>query len=223
MARRRLGWLGPVIVAVGVVVALFLGSRVITGKPQAGAVIDTIVVNERTTLVVRAEADGGERNFVERHEATNGEDKLIWQAVTPPYAGRPGAPGIAFNDKTVTVRVIRGGRAEVFALAAHDAGKLGGFKLAPGKGPVVKQTSGPVTLSDHVRSFELVEGTGWHQVVAVDLDSGDGVWKQDLAGDAIEAAGIDQDRVWIQQHGTRRLFRARDGVEESTSAKSPKS
>jgi len=211
-----------VIVAVGVAVAILGAWIVVTGRPNAGAVIDTIVVNDQTSFIIRDE-EGGERNFVELHERSNGEDRLVWQAIVPPYAGRPGAPGIAYNDQAVTVRVIRDGRAEVFALAAHTAAKLGGFKLAPGKGPVIKQTSGPVTITDHVRGYELVEGIGWHQVVAINLATGEGVWKQDLAGDPIEAAGIDQELVWIQQRGIRRLFRTRDGGEESTSVKSPKS
>jgi hypothetical protein len=34
-------------------------------------------------------------------------------------------------------------------------------------------------------------------VVAVDLGSGEGLWKQDLPGDTIEAAGIENGSVWI--------------------------
>ncbi len=230
--RRRLGWLGPAIVAVGVAVAALGAWIVVTGRPKAGDVIDTIVIDDKTAIVIRAE-DGGERNFVELHKVVDGADSLAWQAIVPPYAGRPGAPGIAYSEKSVTVRVIRDRRAEVFAIATRDAAKLGGFKLAPGKGPVVKQTQGPVTLSDRVRSYELVEGEGWHQLVAVDLTSGEGLWKQDLSGAPIEAAGItgpvagstegDQEAVWVQQAGIRRRFRARDGSEESTSVLSPKS
>jgi outer membrane protein assembly factor BamB len=116
----------------------------------------------------------------------------------------------------------------VFALAMRDAAKLGGFKLAPGQGPAVIATSGPVTLTDHVRSYEIAGGAGWHQIVAFDLTTGEGVWKQDLGaapiddggvaipmGDAGGAAAMDRGTVWLLQGGRRRAFRASDGVEFS--------
>jgi hypothetical protein len=223
VARRRLGWLGPAIVGLGVVVAIAGVWIVVTGRPKAGDVIDTIEVDPVTSIVVRAE-DGGDRNFVELHERSPAnEDVLLWQALVPPYAGRRGAPGIAWSDKTVSVRVIRDGRAEVFALTRHDAAKLGGFKLAPGKGPVVKQTSEPVTLCDQVRSYELVAGVGWRQLVVIDLATGEGLWKQDLPGDPIEDAGLENAAVWVRQRGTRRAFRVIDGSEVSTGPQSSKS
>jgi outer membrane protein assembly factor BamB len=211
--KQRLGWLGPAIVALGVAVAAVGVWWIITGKPKSGDVIDRIDVGENHTIVVRAEAGGGDRNFI---ELLDGE-RLVWQALVPPYAGRPGAPGIAWGKGAITVRVIREGKAEVFALAIANAAKLGGFKLAPGKGPVVKQTTGPVTLSDHDRSYELVTGAGWAQLVAIDLTTGEGIWKQDLAGTAIEAAGIDETGVWVRQAGARRSFDPRSGTEQSAS------
>ena len=48
--------------------------------------------------------------------------------------GRAGVPGIAWSDKVLSVRVVRDRRAEVFALAMHDASKLGGIQLAPDTG-----------------------------------------------------------------------------------------
>ena len=218
--RRRLGWLGPAIVMIGVAVALLGLWLVIAGRANPGAVIDTIAIDSQTSLVVRAE-EGGDRNFVELHVRTGDEDKLVWQALVPPYGGRPGASGIAWSNKAVTVRVIRNGRAEIFALAAHDASKLGGFKLAPGKTAVVKQTAGPVTLTDHVRSYEIVEGRDWHQLVAIDLATGEGLWKQDLGPAPIEDAGIEGGTVWIRQPSSKRGFRVLDGSEESIRVRSP--
>jgi hypothetical protein len=208
--RVRLGWLGPAIVGLGVIVAAVGVWWMVTGRPKPGAVIDRIAVGDGRALVVRAEAEGGERNFV---ELVDGE-RLVWQALVPPYAGRPGVPGIAWGQNTVTVRVLRDGRAEIFALAMANAAKLGGFKLAPGQGPAIKQTAEPVTLTDHIRSYELVAGAGWRHLVAIDLASGEGLWKQDLGGAAIEAAGIDDHGIWVQQNGTRRTFDARDGSEK---------
>ena len=212
-ARRRLGWLGPAIVTVGVAVAALGAFAVVTGRPEPGDVIDRIELDRGRTIVVRGEV-GGERNFVELFEAEAGDTRLVWQALIPPYAGRPSAPGIAWGKNAITVRVIRGGRAEIFGLAIANAAKLGGFKLAPGKGPVVKQTSGPVTLSDHDRSYELIEGAGWHQLVAIDLATGEGVWSQDLDGRAVDSAAIEDATIWVNQGGVRRTFDVRDGSEK---------
>ncbi|MEO8706137.1 MAG: hypothetical protein ABI867_39270 [Kofleriaceae bacterium] len=210
--RQRLGWLGPAIIGVAVIVAAVGVWWIVTGKPKPGDVVDRIDVGEGRAFVVRAEADGGDRNFVELVEG----DKLVWQALVPAYAGRPGAPGIAWGMGTVTVRVIRDGRAEIFAIAMANAAKLGGFKLAPGKGPVVKQTTGPVTVTDHERSYELVGGAGWNQLVAIDLTSGEALWKQDLAGEPIEAAGVTDGAVWVTQRGRKRSFDVATGNERST-------
>ena len=205
--RRRLGWLGPAIVLVGAAVAGLGVWYMATARPQVGAVIDTVRIDDRSSLVVRAE-QGGERNFVELREG----DRLVWRALVPAYAGRPGAPGLAWNQTAVSVRVLRNRRAEVFALSMHDAAKLGGFRLAPGQGPAVIATRGPVTLTDHVRSYEIVGGEGWHQIVAFDLTTGEGTWKQDLGATPIDDAGLDEGVVWLLQGGHRRAFRVADGA-----------
>lgn len=207
----RLGWIGPAIVIVGAAVAGVGAYAIVTGRPDPGGVIDTIPMEGDTKLVVRAE-DGGDRNFVELHEG----GELKWRALTPTYGGRPGAPGIAWNDTAISVRVIRDGRAEIFALARANAAKLGGFKLAPGKGAVTMQTLGPVTLTDHERSYELVEGPGWHQLVAFDLSTGKDVWLVDLANEPIGDAKIADGVVWVTQNGVRRGFDSRDGRERSS-------
>ncbi|HWO26033.1 MAG TPA: hypothetical protein VNO30_45210 [Kofleriaceae bacterium] len=210
--RRRLGWLGPAIALAGAAVAGLAVWYMVRAKPQVGAVIDTIRIDDRAAFVVRAEA-GGDRNFVELRDG----DRLVWRALVPPYAGRPGAPGIAWNQIAVSVRVLRDRRAEVFALSMHDAAKLGGFKLAPGHGPAVIAARGPVTLTDHVRSYEIVGGDGWHQLVAFDLATGEGAWKQELGPAPIDDGGIEAGAaggtVWLLQAGRRRAFRVTDGTE----------
>ncbi len=211
--RRRLGWIGIAIVALGVVVAAVGVWAIIHGRPKVGAVIDTINVDDHEKLVIHREADGGERYFVDNVI----DGRLMWQAMIPPYGGRPGVPGIAWSQHTVSVRVIRDHRAEIFALSRDNSAKLGGFKLAPGRGPVVKQTVGPVTISDHVKSYELVEGKGWHQLVAFDLATGKGVWLQDLPSDPITDAGLRDGMIWIEQGGVRRSFDVTDGSERPTS------
>jgi hypothetical protein len=209
-------------VLVGAAVAGVGGWYMVSARPKVGPVIDTVRIDDRSALVVRAE-DGGERSFVELHEG----DRLVWRALVPPYAGRPGVPGLAWNQTAVSVRVLRNRRAEVFALSMHNAAKLGGFRLAPGQGSAEIAARGPVTLTDHVRSYEIVGGSGWHQLVAFDLTTGEGTWKQDLGAAPIDDGGIDagidagtdparepgQGVVWLLQGGRRRAFRVTDGAE----------
>lgn len=206
--KRRLGWLGPTIVLLGVAVAALGVWVMTTQRPKPGAVVDTIAIGGGRALVVRAEEDS-DRNFIELREG----EKTVWQALVPPYGGRPGAPGLAWNDLAVSVRVIRNGRAEVFAIAMQNGSKLGGFKLAPGKGTVVKATNGPVTLTDHVRSYEIVSGNGWNQLVAIDLGTGEARWKHDLDAAPVEAGAVENGVVWLRQAGRVRRFSADDGTE----------
>jgi len=208
MQRRRLGWLGPAIVAVGAAVAAVGVWYMVRVRPHAAAVIDTIVIDEHHALVVLAEAKS-DRAFVELRE----DDVVKWQALVPRYAGRPGAPGIAWSPVAVSVRVIRDGHAELFALAMHDASKLGGMRLAPEHGPVEIQTAGPVTLTDHERSYEIVAGPGWHQLVAVDLRSGKALWSRELGPAAVRAGGVKAELVWIEQGAAPRLFHTATGVD----------
>lgn len=210
--RSRLGWLGPAIAVVGVLAAVAGAWFMVVSRPVPGAVIDTLRIDDTAYLVVRAEQEGN-RNFVELHRRGAKGDVLVWRALVPPYAGRPAAPGIAWNDVTVSVRVLRNDRAEVFALAMRDAHKLGGFGLAPGKGPAKKQAVGPVTMTDHVRSYEIVAGADWHQLVAFELRTGEALWKQDLGAAPVEDGGVQGEIVWVRQDGKRREFRVRDGTE----------
>jgi hypothetical protein len=162
-------------------------------------------------LVVRHEA-ASERSFIELREG----DTVKWRALVPPYAGAKGRPAIAWSDKAVTVRVSRNGRAEVFAFAMDTAHKLGAFRLAPEREPIETHATGPITLTDHVRGYELVGGTGWNQLIAIDLVRGGGVWKVDLGAEPITDAGIDDGRLWLVQGSTRRVLDATTGTELSS-------
>lgn len=205
--RQRLGWLGPAIVGVGAAVAVAGGWYVIHARPVAGPVVDTIAVDEQRVLVVRSEA-GGPRAFVELRDG----DTVLWQALVPRYAGRVGAPGIAWSPTAVSVRVIRDGHAELFALAMHDASKLGSIRLAPTHGPVTEATTGPVTLTDHLRSYEVVSGAGWHQLVAIDLRSGKALWSRELGDAEVRAGGVQGDSVWIDQGAGPQRFAVLTGT-----------
>jgi hypothetical protein len=171
-------------------------------------VIDTIPIDGRRALIVRAEA-GGDRAFVELHDG----DALVWQALVPHYAGRPGRPGIAWSPTAVSVRVVRDGHAEIFALAMHDAAKLGSLRLAPDHGPIIDAPEGPVTLTDHQRSYEVVSGPDWHQLVAIDLSTGRGLWSRELGKPAVHGGGIAYGVVWIDQGSGPEYFRARSGAD----------
>ncbi len=206
MQRSRLGWLGPAIVFVGAAVAAVGVWYMVHVRPSAGAVIDTIAVDDHLALVVRAEL-GGPRAFVELRD----RDQVVWQALVPRYAGRAGAPGIAWGDTAVSVRVIRDGYAELFALALHDASKLGGMRLAPDHGPVVVDAPGPVTLTDHLRSYEIVSGPDWHQLVAIDLRSGKALWSRELGAAPVRAGRVAAGLVGIDQGADLAVFRALTG------------
>jgi hypothetical protein len=205
---RRLGWIGPAIIVVAVGVAALGAWTILKGRPVAGDPIDTLRVDDRTVIVVRDER-GGTRNFIELRR----DDETVWEALVPTYGGRPGAPGIAWNDVALSVRVVRDSHAEIFALAFADGTKLGGFRLAPNHGPVVLQASGPVTVTDHVRAYEIVAGPGWHQITAFELASGQPLWREDLGPQPVDDAGVRDGSVWVRQGTSMRRFRASDGAE----------
>jgi hypothetical protein len=207
----RLGFLGPVIVLVGAAVAGVGTLYAVHARPKAGAVIDTLQLGSGGTLVVREE-DGGERSFVE----LRANDEVQWQAFIPHYAGGPGRPAIAWGPTAVTVRVERSGRAEVFALSMRDSTKLGGFRLAPEREPITTQPTGPITLTDHVRSYELVGGADWHELVAVDLRSGNALWKAVLGKSPITDGGVVGADVWVVQDGRKRHFNVFTGREDKS-------
>jgi hypothetical protein len=202
-------YLGPIIVFVGIAAAVVAAWYVLHARPKPGAVIDTIAIDKNAELVVREEATT-DRSFLELH--LNG--KLAWQALIPHYAGSKGRPAVAWSPEAVTVRVERDGHAEVFAFAMRDARKIGGYKLAPEHEPITTQAEGPITLADGIRSYELVGGADWHQVIAVDLATGKGVWKRDLGPQPITDGGVDGSGVWLVQGGKRKLLDPATGADK---------
>jgi hypothetical protein len=206
--RTHLGWLGPVVVLVGVVAAGAAIWYMRAARPVPGEVIDRFVISidPHRAIVLREEANG-EHSFIEMREG----ETVRWQALIPRYAGSKGRPAIAWSDRAVTVRVERSGRAEVFAFALDTAQKIGAFRLAPEHEPIETEPTGPITFTDHVRSYEIVGGTLWHQLIAIDLVKGIGIWKVDVGDAPIEAIGEHDGRVWISQRGVKRWFDAATG------------
>jgi hypothetical protein len=206
----RLGWLGPAIVATGAAVACLGGWYVVHARPKPGAVIDTIAVGSNQSLVIRDEANGGERSFVELHDGAT----IKWEALIPHYVGTHLRPAVGWSPTSVTFRVQRGGRAEVFALAVNTSVKLGGFRLAPEHEPNHTPEVGPITLSDLQRSYEFIGGDGWHQLVSVDLKNGEALWKVELGAKPITDGGVSNGLVWVVQNGAKRAFDAASGAEQ---------
>jgi hypothetical protein len=207
--RRRswLGFLGPAIVIVGVAVSVVAVWYMRSARPVPGAEFDRIAMDDTHAFVIRHDAKDASRSFFELRE----RDQVKWQALIPHYAGTPGRPGIAWSQHIVTVRVERGARAEVFAFALATSAKVGALRLAPEHEPITTQVQGPITLTDHVRSYEVVGGAGWNQVVAVGLDTGKGVWKVDLGPEPVTDGGVDGSGVWVFQGGKRLTFDAATG------------
>jgi hypothetical protein len=179
------------------------------GAPEAG---------EGASLIVRAER-GGARAFLELHGTSPlSGDYVVWQALVPHYAGDAHRPGLAWSHDVVTIRVERGSRAEVFALSMRDGSKLGGFRLAVEHEPVRTQPTGPITLTDHTRAYEVVGGDGWHQLIAVDLATGQGLWKVELGPEAVVDGGASAGRVWVTQGARTKAFASASGSDEGVTA-----
>lgn len=199
MARKtRLGFLGPGIVIAGLVIGGFGAWMIYKNKPEAGGIIDTFVVDATTKIVVRAEA-GGDRSFV---ELVSG-DEVQWQAMIPPYAGAPGRSGVSWSDVAVAVRVVRDGKAELFSLARANGSKLGGTHLAPEHDAIKLDAPGPLSLSDHLRSYEIVAGEGWTQVVAFDLKLGSILWTKELGATPVTGGAVEGGQLVLEQAGTK--------------------
>ncbi|MBV8761075.1 MAG: PQQ-like beta-propeller repeat protein [Deltaproteobacteria bacterium] len=201
-------YLGIIIVASGAAIAGAMIWFMMHVRPRPGAVIDHFVVAPNTEIVIRAE-QGSDRNFLELHES----GQLKWQALIPHYAGSPGRPAVAYSPTAITVRVSRDGHAEVFAFATNSAEKIGGYRIAAEHEPITTHPDGPITLTDHVRAYELAAGSDWHQIAAVDLSTGKGVWKRELGPAKITDGGVDASGVWLVQDGKRRLLDPATGTD----------
>jgi hypothetical protein len=213
MARKsRLGFLGPAVVIAGLVIGGIGAWIIYKNKPAVGAVIDTLVVDDATKIVIRAE-DGGKRAFVEMHHG--GEMK--WQAMVPPYAGGPGRIGVTWSRVAVSVRVIRGDKAELFSLARANGSKLGGIHLADNHGTIKLDATGPLSFTDNMRSYELVEGDGWNHLAAVDLKIGQILWTRELGATPITGGVVEGGYLVLEQAGTKygkRWFNVFTGKED---------
>jgi hypothetical protein len=177
---RRLGWLGPALVILGLAVGGVAVWWMQRARPAPGDVIDALALDGEWAVVVRHER-GSTRAFVELTSAKSG---TRWSALIPTYAGRPGVPAIAASQAAVSVRVIRDDGPELWALSAKNATKLGAISLTPYAAHPLVADPAVVTRGDARRglAFEVLTGETASTIVAVDLERGAVTWHRAVAG-----------------------------------------
>ena len=195
---KKLGWLGPAIVGLGLVVGGAGVWYMIAAKPTPGDVVDEIPVEGTTKLVVRAEK-GGDRSFLELMDG----DDVRWSALVPHYAGGPERHGVAWGQNVATIRVERDGHQEIWVFGMKDSVKLADLRLGVEHEPIQSQaqTTNPLTLTDHNRTYEIVggkdpKGKAWQLMTAIDL-SGKALWKVELGPEKITLATLSGGRITL--------------------------
>ena len=183
-------------------------------RPRPGAYLDVLALGGDDAVAIRRER-GSERAFVEMIAGA----RVRWQALVPRYAGiSPNAisgVGLAASANAVTVRVIRDGQPELFALSTGDAGKLGSLHLASDrpKSPTGHTLPAAITLHDGARSYELLGEEGdWTRVAAFDLATGTIAWVRDLDGEPVREARVIGDRVRLWRVSSVVELATRDGA-----------
>jgi hypothetical protein len=184
--RRASGrWLAPLLIASGVAIAAVGVWFMLHARPTPGAYYEVFAMDDRRAVALRHE-EGTERSFLELLEIGRG---VRWQALIPPYAGTPSAPGIAASPAAITVRVRREGKDWVWALSTEDDDKLGEVGLYPGPPRAGAHPPAVVTVSDETQAFEFT-GDDAHStsITAIRLADGHPQWRVDIGqGDVASA------------------------------------
>jgi hypothetical protein len=213
--RHRLGWLGPLLVIIGLAGGAFGIWWMQQVRPVAGKVIDAIALGDDAYVVIR-DQQGSSRNFLEMIVAGN----VKWQTMIPPYAGRLGSPAIGVGPDTLSVRLVRNGHSEVFGLSISNASKVGSFKIAADRPASPTGHCGKViTLTNGSLSFEVVEGDGWNDIAAVDVTTGVPIWSAKLGAATILDGGFVDDVVWLWNGTATLAFALADGAPKPAPAR----
>ncbi|HEY4179837.1 MAG TPA: PQQ-binding-like beta-propeller repeat protein [Kofleriaceae bacterium] len=211
MARIRLGWLGPAIVIAGLAIGAVGIWIVIKNKPHVGAVIERIDIGKGQELAIRKE-DGGDRNFLEMYE----KGQLKWESMIPTYAGDATHRAITWGEIAIATRVIRGGKAEIFALSRADGTKLGGVNLGVDHGAIKPGFAGQFSVTDGKRCYEIVAGDTWNQVMTIDMQTGKALWKRDFPAPAATSVRVEGGNLVIEHAGKSRWFNVFTGKEDTS-------
>ena len=205
--RPRFGLLGPILVVVGLLAGGFGIWFMLHVRPVPGDFIDGFALDDNSYIAIRAQP-GTDRNFVE----VTRQNKQLWQAMIPHYAGRVGAPAIGVSPTAMTVRIARRGRSEVFGLSLTDARKMGALLLGKDRKPTATSHCGEIiTLTADGRAFELLSTQDDNAIASVDVSTGAAGWQAGLGKAPITDAGVANGIVWVNQGTTSTAFHAADG------------
>lgn len=153
----------------------------IGARPVPGAFIDAVATPDGA-LAIRRERSSN-RGFVELWRDKGGKLYRRWSGLIPHYAGHPGMMAAAATKTVATVRVIRGGRPQMFAFDLVHGAKIESFDLDPSlpDSPLAwtLPTVGTTGAEDH--AIEAVATSdGGAELIAIDLPGRSTLWKRTL-------------------------------------------
>jgi hypothetical protein len=211
---RRLS--GRVVAVAVMVLGVAVGSAGIwwmsRSRPEPGAYIDVLALGGDAAVAVRRERSGA-RSFVELIDG----GRARWNALVPRYADPPSGIALAASTAAITVRVVRGGLPEVFALDARDAAKLGGIHLAASRPPHRTGYTLPVAATVNVAgvAIEVIGDDGvWAELVGVRQQDGKPAWRQPLGAVRVDSVSAPPGtpEVSVRQGARTRVFAAATGA-----------
>lgn len=170
----------------------------IGARPRVGAFVDAVAV-DGGALAIRKEKTS-DRAFAELWRVDGDRVVSGWSGLVPRYAGRPGVITAAATRAVATVRVIRGGRPQLFAFDLVHGAKIASFELdrtLPAS-PAAWTLPSVGTIGADEHAIEaLADGQGGGVLIAVDLGKRALVWRKTvpwtparvwIAGDTVGAA-----------------------------------
>ncbi len=155
----------------------------IGARPVPGAFIDALATPDGV-LAIRHERSS-DRDFVElwtEQEEAPGL-RRHWSGLIPRYAGHPGVMAAAATRAVATVRVIRGGRPQLFAFDLVHGSKIDSFDLDPTLPIAPEAWTLPevgTTGADAHTIEALATAEGGAVLIAVDLAGHALTWRRTL-------------------------------------------